>query len=114
MKTIVSQEEITKILDESRLRKNQPAASRNLNPVPEKTLKSVPDQNIEKTVHKINMLRDRMKDTAGYLSLYYDLKEAEGQFMREVEVLERKGFTVSEATMKRVKAMKDRIMKNKP
>lgn len=108
---MVSQDEITKLLDEKKLR--TPAASRNLEGS-NNNLKSVPDYNIEKTIHKVNMLRDKMKDTSGYLALYYDLKEAEGQFMKEVEVLERKGFTVSEQTMKRVKAMKDRIMKNKP
>ncbi len=121
MKEIVSQEEITKLLDEDRLRKRVPAASRNLGSQiknsqldKKEAVKTVPENNIEKTVHRINMLRDRMKDTSGYLSLYYDLKEAEGQFMREVEILERKGFSVSEQTLKRVKAMKDRIMKNKP
>ena len=113
MRTIVSQDDIQKILDEKRLRNPTPAASRNLDNSEDK-LKSVPDYNIEKTIHKVNMLRDRMKDTSGYLALYYDLKEAEGQFMKEVEVLERKGFTVSEQTLKRVNAMKDRIMKNKP
>lgn len=110
---MVSQDEITKLLDEKKLRKPIPAASRNLEGS-NNNLKSVPDYNIDKTMHKVNMLRDRMKDTSGYLALYYDLKEAEGQFMKEVEVLERKGFTVSEQTMKRVNAMKDRIMKNKP
>lgn len=113
MRTIVSQEEIQKLLDEKRLRNPAPAASRNLD-ISNNSLKSVPDYNIEKTMHKVNMLRDRMKDTSGYLTLYYELKEAEGQFMKEVEVLERKGFTVSEQTLKRVKAMKDRIIKNKP
>lgn len=115
MGTIVSQDEITKLLDEDRLKRS--AVSRNLaqaEPRKGEQLKTVPENNIEKTLHKINMLRDRMKDTSGYLALYYDLKEAEGQFMREVEVLERKGFTVSEQTLKRVKAMKDRIVKNKP
>lgn len=113
MRKIVSQEEITRLLDENRLRKI-PAASRNLEQKNSVNIKTVPENNIEKTLHKINMLRDRMKDSSGYLALYYDLKEAEGQFMREVEILERKGFTVSEQTLKRVKAMKDRIIKNKP
>ena len=110
---MVSQDEITKLLEEKKLRNPTPAASRNLEGS-NNNLKSVPDYNIEKTIHKVNMLRDKMKDTSGYLALYYDLKEAEGQFMKEVEVLERKGFAVSEQTMKCVKAMKDRIMKNKP
>lgn len=108
---MVSQDEITKLLEKDRLKKM--AASRNLASNDE-GLKSVPEHNIEKTMHKLNMLRDRMKDTAGYLALYYDLKEAEGQFMREVEIMERKGFSVSDQTLKRVKAMKERIMKNKP
>lgn len=83
-------------------------------PVPEsyqKTVKkeepvkiiNLPQRNIENLITKIEELRRKMKTgSQSYFSLYYDLKNAEQLFLKEVNLIKEKNFQIPETTMMRI------------
>ena len=64
---------------------------------------NIPQRNIENLMHKIDELEKKMKSgSQSYFNLYYDLKNAEQNFMNEVERIKRQNFQIPETTMKRI------------
>jgi molecular chaperone GrpE (heat shock protein) len=64
---------------------------------------NIPQRNIENLMHKIEELEKRMKTgSQSYFNLYYDLRNAEQNFMREVERIKKQNFQIPETTMRRV------------
>jgi predicted nucleic acid-binding Zn-ribbon protein len=64
---------------------------------------NIPQRNIENLMHKLDEIDRRMKTGSNsYFNLYYDLKNAEQNFMREVERIKKQNFQIPETTMKRI------------
>lgn len=64
---------------------------------------NIPQRNIENLMHKIEELEKRMKTGSNsYFNLYYDLRNAEQNFIKEVERIRRQNFQIPETTMKRI------------
>jgi len=64
---------------------------------------NLPQRNVENLMHKIDEIEKRMKNgTGSYFNFYYDLKNAEDNFMKEVDKVKKNNFQIPETTMKRV------------
>ena len=64
---------------------------------------NIPQRNVENLMHKIEDLEKKMKSgTRSYFDLYYDLKNAEQNFMKEAERIKKQNFQIPETTMKRI------------
>ncbi len=64
---------------------------------------NIPQRNIENLMHKINEIERRMKTGSNsYFNSYYDLKNAEETFIKEVEKIKKYNFQIPEITMKRI------------
>ena len=64
---------------------------------------NIPQRNIENIMHKIEELEKRMKSgSQSYFDLYYDLKNAEQNFMREAERIKKSSFQIPDTTMRRI------------
>lgn len=64
---------------------------------------NIPQRNIENLMHKIEELEKRMKSGSNsYFNLYYDLKNAEQTFLREVERIKKQNFQIPDTTMRRI------------
>ena len=64
---------------------------------------NIPQRNIENLMHKIEELERKMKSgSQSYFDLYYDLKTAEQNFMREAERIKRSSFQIPDTTMRRI------------
>lgn len=64
---------------------------------------NIPQRNIENLMHKLDEIDKRMKTgSSSYFNLYYDLKNAEQNFMKEVERIKKQNFQIPETTMKRI------------
>ena len=74
---------------------------------------NIPQRNIENLITKIDELRRKMKTgSQSYFNLYYDLKNAEQNFLKEGLILKGKNFQIPETTMKRVDEMLNSIKTN--
>ena len=75
---------------------------------------NLPQRKIENALHKIEDLRKKMKTgSKSYFDLYYDLKNAEQDFLKEVNLIKEKNFQIPQTTMKRVEEMASTIKVNK-
>ena len=64
---------------------------------------NIPQRNVENLMHKIEDLEKKMKSgTRSYFDLYYDLKNAEQNFMKEAERIKKQNFQIPETTMRRI------------
>lgn len=64
---------------------------------------NIPQRNMENLIHKLDEIDRKMKSGSNsYFNLYYDLKNAEQTFLREVEKVKRGNFQIPETTMKRM------------
>ena len=64
---------------------------------------NLPQRNIENLMRKIEEIEKRMKSgSSSYFNLYYDLKNAEQNFLKEVEKIKRGSFQIPETSMKRI------------
>lgn len=64
---------------------------------------NLPQRNIENLITKIEELRRKMKTgSQSYFNLYYDLKNAEQLFLKEVNLIKEKNFQIPETTMMRI------------
>ena len=64
---------------------------------------NIPQRNVENLITKIDELRRKMKTgSQSYFSLYYDLKNAEQLFLKEVNLIKEKNFQIPETTMIRI------------
>ena len=77
---------------------------------------NLPQRKIEDLMHKVEEIRKKMKTgntgSSGYFNLYYDLKNAEQNFVKEGLILKGKNFQIPETTMKRVDEMLNSIKTN--
>ena len=71
---------------------------------------NLPQRNIENLMQKIEEIRKKMKSgNQGYFNLYYDLKNAEQEFLKEANLVREKKFQIPGITMKRVDEMANSI-----
>ena len=69
-----------------------------------------PQKKIESLMQKIEEIRKKMKSgNEGYFNLYYDLRNAEQDFLKEAKILKEKNFNIPGITMKRVDMMLNSI-----
>ena len=68
---------------------------------------NLPQRKIEGLIQRIDEIRRKMKTGSGgsYFNLYYDLKNAEENFVREAKVLKEKNFNIPGTTMRRINEM---------
>jgi len=57
-----------------------------------KTPETEMQNKIEKAMKKVEDIRNKMKDASNYLSLYYDLKKAQDEFLQLVDEMENGNF----------------------
>jgi|SRR3989344_3908006 len=73
---------------------------------------NIPQRNIENLITKIDELRRKMKTgSQSYFNLYYDLKNAEQLFLKEVNLIKEKNFQIPETTMMRINNILNSINK---
>lgn len=73
---------------------------------------NIPQRNIENLMHKIEEFERKMKSgSSSYFNLYYDLKNAEQNFIKEVERIKRANFQIPEITMRRINGRVNMIEK---
>ncbi|MEK6932408.1 MAG: hypothetical protein AABW56_01280 [Nanoarchaeota archaeon] len=72
---------------------------------------NLPQRKVESLIQRIDEIRRKMKNGSGggYFNLYYDLKNAEENFVREAKVLKEKKFDIPQTTMRRVDEMLNTI-----
>lgn len=73
---------------------------------------NIPQRNVENLMHKIEELERKMKSGSNsYFDLYYDLKNAEQNFIKEVERIKKSSFQIPDTTMKRINDRVNQIQK---
>ncbi|MEK6907245.1 MAG: hypothetical protein AABW45_01840 [Nanoarchaeota archaeon] len=73
---------------------------------------NIPQRNVENLMHKIEELERKMKSGSNsYFNLYYDLRNAEQNFMKEFERIKRSSFQIPETTTKRINERANMIQK---
>ena len=94
-----------------------PLSKDELDPRPEKVLlspESVFMRKLEKVMKRISELKKKMNSDSGqYLSLYYDLKKAEQEFLELVDHPEVQYLDLSDIFMSKVKELKKEINNKK-
>ncbi len=71
---------------------------------------NLPQKKIEGLMQRIEEIRKKMKSgSQSYFNLYYDLKNAEQNFLKEVNLIKEKNFQIPETTMLRISNMVNSI-----
>ncbi len=74
------------------------------------TPESVYMRKVEKLIANLESMKARMKSDSGqYLSMYYDLKKAEKEFLESIEEPEAKFYDLPDAFLHRVAAIREKI-----
>jgi len=75
---------------------------------------NLPQKKIETAMQKIEELRKKMKaGSSNYFNMYYDLKNAEQEFLKEAKLIKEKNFQIPETTALRINDMMKSIKQNK-
>ncbi len=94
-----------------------PLSEDEINPKPEKVLlspESIFMRKIEKLMSSINSTKQKMlADSGQYLSLYYDLKKQEKEFLETLEDPELQYLDIPDVFMQKINAMKRNIIDQK-
>ncbi len=75
--------------------------------------KNIPEHNIDMLMRDIESLERKMKETSNYLSLFYEMKESEEKFMKNVEFLEKQNIQIGPDIKKRIEYRKGIIERKK-
>jgi polyhydroxyalkanoate synthesis regulator phasin len=75
--------------------------------------KNIPEHNIDMLMRDIEALERKMKDTSNYLALFYEMKELEEKFMKNVEFIEKQNIDIGPDIRKRVEYRKGIIERKK-
>lgn len=67
---------------------------------------NIPEHNIDMLMRDIESLERKMKDTSNYLSLFYEMKELEEKFMKNVEFIEKQNIQIGPDIKKRIEYRK--------
>ncbi len=82
--------------------------------VEEVKIVNLPQRSIENSMQKIEEIRKKMKTGSNsYFNLYYDLKNAEQSFLKEVEKAKEKNYQIPQTTMIRIDNMTNTIKSRK-
>jgi polyhydroxyalkanoate synthesis regulator phasin len=74
---------------------------------------NIPEHNIDILMRDIESLEKKMKDTSNYLSLFYEMKELEEKFMKNIEFIEKQNIDIGPDIKKRIEFRKNIIEKKK-
>lgn len=101
------------------LKKNPKQVSMPLDIIPEKesrplgdgmlTFERVFQQKIEKAIKRIDSVKDRMNSSDMFMNYFYDLKQAENEFLDLLAKAEEKHVEFPENFMKRIESVKSKI-----
>lgn len=73
--------------------------------------RNIPEQRITSAMSEIDRIEKKMRDdSSNYLSLYYDLGKAEEKFLKEVDMIERQNFEISNELKSKIESKKKQIM----
>lgn len=101
------------------LKKNPKEVPKPLDLIPEKERKPLGDgmftferifhQKVEKAIRKIEGIKEKMTSSQGFMNLFYDLKDAEQQFLGLLKEAEEKHIDFPDSLLKRIEEIKDKI-----
>ena len=80
-------------------------------PAPESSLTSekVHQKKVEKVIKKIESIKEKMKTSETFINYFYDLRQAEKEFLVLLEKAEEKNIDFSDEFAKRIKEVKNKI-----